>query len=50
MDPVLELQGVIVSRLKAYPAVSALVGVKVYDNVPAGVSYPYISIGPSDAR
>lgn len=48
-DPVLELQGAIVARLMADPAVTSLVGNRVFDNVPAGVSYPYVSMGPSDA-
>lgn len=47
-SPTLELQGAIVSRLKSYPAVTALVGNRVYDSVPADAEFPYISIGPSD--
>lgn len=54
MDPVLELQGAIVSRLRNYAPLSALIGAKVYDNPPvrdngtvAPATYPYVSIGPS---
>ncbi len=49
MDPTLELQAAIITRLKATPAVTALVGQRVYDIPPAsGAAYPYISIGPSN--
>lgn len=52
-SPSLELQGAIVTRLKADVAVAALVGARVYDNVPrttAGVisaDYPFIAIADS---
>lgn len=49
IDPLLELQGAIVARLEADPVVAALVGDRVFDRVPAGTSYPYVSMGPSDA-
>ena len=49
IDPLLELQGAIVARLEADPVVAALVGDRVLDRVPAGTSYPYVSMGPSDA-
>lgn len=44
-DPALELQRTMVARLKADAAVSAAVGVRVYDHVPQDVSFPYVSIG-----
>lgn len=55
MDPVLELQGVIVARLRSFAAVTALVGQKSYDQPPLdqngkvpATTYPYNSIGPSN--
>lgn len=48
MDPVLELQGAIISRLRAYAPVSALVGSRVYDIAPQGAPFPHIAIGPSN--
>jgi len=45
-DGSLELQGAVVARLKAYPAVAALVGLRVYDHIPDNPAFPYISIGP----
>ena len=47
-DPDLEIQGEIVKRLKADPAVAALVNSRIYDSVPAGAQFPYVSYGPSD--
>lgn len=55
MDPVLELQGVIVARLRSFAAVTVLVGQKSYDQPPLdqngkvpATTFPYISIGPSN--
>lgn len=48
-EPDLELQGAIINRLKADPAVTALVGTRIFDSVPASALFPYISYGPSDA-
>ena len=55
MDPVLEMQGVLITRLKGYTALSALVGQKIYDQPPAdqngtvpAATYPYVSMGPSN--
>jgi len=47
-DPDLELQGEIVKRLKADPAVTALVAGRIYDSVPSTATFPYVSYGPSD--
>lgn len=44
-SPDLELQGAIVSRLRSYAPLTALVGQKVYDLVPADASEPYVDIG-----
>ena len=54
-DAVLELIGLVVPRLKTSGPVSALVGQKIYDRVPAMGSpipvaaFPYISIGAVNA-
>ena len=48
-SPSLELQGKIVERLKASAAVTALVGNRVYDQIPATKTFPYISIGPDQS-
>jgi hypothetical protein len=45
---VLELQGAIVSRLKAYPSLTAMIGQRVYDEVPPSAEFPYVSLGPTD--
>lgn len=47
-SPSLELQGVIVSRLKADATLAALIGGRVYDNVPSNPTFPYISLGATD--
>ena len=47
-SPTHELQVSIVTRLKASAAVTALVGQRVFDHVPADADWPYVSIGPSD--
>ena len=47
-SPSLEIQGAIVARLKATAAVTALVDTRVYDSVPAGASFPYITLGQGD--
>lgn len=44
-DPSLELQASIVNRLKNDPGVQAIVGQRIYDKVPANVTFPYISLG-----
>ncbi len=48
-SPELELQSAIVARLKADPAVTALIAGRVYDSVPASAVFPYVSIGPIDS-
>jgi Protein of unknown function (DUF3168) len=45
----LELQGAIVQRLKTDPAVTALIAGRVYDAVPSGAAFPYVTIGPTDS-
>jgi hypothetical protein len=45
----LELQSTIVARLKADPTVTALIAGRVYDSVPQGATFPYVTIGPVDA-
>lgn len=47
-DPVLELQGAIIARLKANSAVTALVGTRIADIPQSTWAKPYISIGPSN--
>lgn len=45
---VLELQGAIVARLKAYAGVTSIAAGRVYDVVPSGAVFPYVSMGPTD--
>lgn len=45
-SPSLELQGAIVARLKSVAAVTSLVAQRVYDTVPSGAVFPYITVGP----
>ncbi|TPN43208.1 DUF3168 domain-containing protein [Mesorhizobium sp. B1-1-7] len=47
-SPSLELQGAIVTRLKAVAGVTALIGQRVYDRVPANAIFPYVTLGPMD--
>lgn len=47
-SPVLELQGAIVAALKAYAPLAALVGSRIYDDVPPSATFPYVSLGPTD--
>lgn len=49
MDPDLELQGAIVTALKADPVLQALIGQRVYDQPPDNPQFPYVSYGPSDS-
>jgi hypothetical protein len=45
----LEIQGAIVARLKADPAVTALINGRVYDQPPKDAVFPYVTIGPVDS-
>lgn len=45
----LEIQGAIVARLKADPAVTALVNGRIYDAAPSNATFPYVTIGPVDS-
>lgn len=47
-SPTYELQGQIVTLLKASPELTALIGGRVYDRVPESPTFPYVSFGPSD--
>lgn len=49
-SPELELQGAIYSALIADPTLSALVGDRVFDDVPRDASLPYVSFGPMDSQ
>lgn len=46
----LELQGSIVARLKADATVASLINGRIYDSVPVGAAFPYVSIGPVDSN
>lgn len=46
----LELQEAIYSRLVADPALSALVGSRIYDKPEDDATYPYVTIGEADAQ
>ncbi|UGX87121.1 DUF3168 domain-containing protein [Phyllobacterium meliloti] len=51
MDPTVELITAIFAKLRSIPAITALVGAKIFDNPPTvtnAPSSPYISLGPSD--
>lgn len=43
-DPSLLLQDAVVKRLKADAVVVALVGARIYDEIPAGANFPYVNI------
>lgn len=45
LDPSRDLQKAIVAALKADSDVTNLVGQRVYDAVPSGATFPYITIG-----
>lgn len=46
-DPSLELQTAIVTKLKADGGMNAVVGTRIYDNVPPTATFPYVSLGDS---
>jgi hypothetical protein len=43
------VQGAIVARLKGYAPLTAKIGSRVYDQVPASGDFPYVTLGPGDA-
>lgn len=47
-SPDLELQGAIVTKLKADPVLAALVGPRVYDTIPENPTFPYVNYAGSD--
>lgn len=50
IDPTLELQGAIFARLIDDSGVRALVGMNVLDDVPQGVTLPYVTMGPTEGQ
>lgn len=44
-EPTLALQGAIVAALKGSAAVTALIGNRVYNPVPADAAFPYVTVG-----
>lgn len=48
MSVLVALQKLIVDRLRADAAVSAMIGQRIYDSVPAKAVYPYVSFGAHD--
>jgi hypothetical protein len=48
-EPTLALQGAIVATLKANAAVNALVNGRIYDRVPVGAIFPYVTVGEDQA-
>ncbi|KAB2700724.1 DUF3168 domain-containing protein [Ochrobactrum sp. Kaboul] len=47
-SPSLELQKALYDRLKSDPALSSIIDGRVYDTVPEGAEFPYVSFGPFD--
>lgn len=47
-DPSLAIQKAVYHRLTTSPAVTAIVGQRVYDDVPADAAFPFIHIGDDD--
>ncbi|MHC5232807.1 DUF3168 domain-containing protein [Brucella sp. LJL56] len=47
-SPSLELQKALYDRLKSDPALSAVINGRVYDTVPEGAEFPYVSFGSFD--
>lgn len=50
MSVSVSFQELIIATLKADPAVSSLVGTRVYDGPPKNPTFPYISLGAMDFR
>lgn len=46
-DSTLEVQKAIVALLRGDAGVAALVGARVYDQAPASVAFPFVSLGPT---
>lgn len=44
-DPSLALQGAVVARMKADAPIVALVGTRIYDEVPTSATFPYLVVG-----
>src|SRR4051794_28793380 len=49
-DPSLELQRALRAQLLASPAVTALVGQRIYDQPPITPQFPYITLGETDVQ
>ncbi|MBP0439586.1 DUF3168 domain-containing protein [Tianweitania sediminis] len=47
-SPTLELQGAIVTRLKAHGPLTAIVGPRIYDAVPKKDDFPRVTLGPTE--
>ncbi|QRM43986.1 DUF3168 domain-containing protein [Rhizobium sp. BG4] len=47
-SPSYELQVALVARLKSYGDLTAFIGNRVYDVVPPGADFPYVTIGEAD--
>lgn len=47
MDPMLELQGAIISKLRSTTAVTSICGQRSYDKPPDPAQYPFVSLGPT---
>lgn len=48
-DPAYDLQAAVVPQLTADAALAALIGDRVYDDVPPNRVFPYVSLGPVQA-
>lgn len=48
-DPLLDVQGAALALLRTAPALTAIVGERVFITVPEGAAIPYVSFGPADA-
>lgn len=44
-----DLQDAVIAELLGNSAVAAIVGTRVYDKAPEGATFPYITLGPTDA-
>lgn len=48
-SPTLEIQSKMVTRMKNFASLTALIGSRVYDNVPQSAVFPYVSFGPKQS-